>query len=117
MHVNPYQVSQSVAPGVAQAFKHDLQYMLAEKTATTERGSNFKVWIRKSRGEIRSRALVDPCERAQIDSHRIILSGDAGLQIRDFQERVLRAIPVQESAAGLEPQINSGQGLDVTVMQ
>ncbi len=91
-----------MASGIAQTFEHDLEYMLAEKTATVECGSNFKAWIRNPPGEFRSRSLIDPCERAQISSHRIILSGDAGLQIRDFQERILRAIPVQQSAAGLE---------------
>ncbi len=81
------------------------------------RGMNFKAWIRNPRSEFWSGSMIDPDERAQIGSHRVVLSGDPGLQIRDFGERILRAIPVQESAAGLEAQINSSQSLDVTVVQ
>src|ERR1700676_399286 len=102
-----------MAAGVAEAFVHDLKYMLAEQTATTERGSNLKAWIGSSRGEFRGRSLFDACERAQIDSNRVVLSRDTGLQVGDFRERVLRTIAVEQRAAGLEAQIHSGECLHV----
>ena len=86
-----------MAPGVAQPLEHDLQYMLAEQTAPTEIGANFKAGIEVRADELRTAALVDPCERAQIDSHRVILARDAGLQIGDFQQRILRTISVQSA--------------------
>ena len=86
-----------MAPGVAQAFEHDLQYMLAEQTAATEIGANFKARIGIRAASSTLRPLLDPGERAQIDSHRVILAGDAGLQIGDFQQRILRTIPVQQA--------------------
>src|ERR1700733_1841342 len=106
-----------MASRVAETFKHDLQYMLAEETATTEVGSNLKAWIGSSRGEFRGRPMLDACERAQIDSNRVVLSCDAVLQVCDLRERILRAIPVQQRAAGIEAQIDSGQRLHVTVVQ
>src|SRR5258708_30694009 len=91
--------------------------MLAEKTRTIERGADFKAWIRNPRGKFRSRSILDPRERAQIGSHRVILASDAGLQICDFGQGILRSIPVKERTAGFEAQVNSGQSLNVTVMQ
>src|ERR1700735_5737004 len=99
-----------MASRVAETFKHDLQYMLAEETATTEVGSNPKALIGSSCGEFRGGPMLDPCERAQIDSNRVVLSRDAVLQVRDFREGILRAIPVQQSAAGLEGRIDAGPG-------
>jgi hypothetical protein len=58
--------------------------MLAYKTSPTERGSHLKAWIGNPRHKLR-RFPIDPGERAQIDSHCIVLAGDASLKIGDFQ--------------------------------
>src|SRR6267142_7207838 len=91
--------------------------MLAEKTRTIERGANFKAWIGSSRRDLCSRYLIDSRERAQICSDRIVLAGDASLQICDFRQRILRAIPAKKCAASLHAQVNSRQRLYVTVVQ
>src|SRR6266850_6661717 len=91
--------------------------MLAEKTRTIERGTNFKAWIGSSRRDLCCRYLIDSRERAQISSDRIVLAGDASLQIGYFRQRILRAIPAKKCAASLQAQINSRQRLHVTVMQ
>src|SRR5271155_5138815 len=59
VHVDPHEVGQAMAPGVAQPLEHYLEYMLAEQTAPTEIGANFKAGI-GARGELRAAALLDP---------------------------------------------------------